>query len=179
MDLPRCNAEILQMRGTPEPNPMPESVTDRPTKAHEYLFLMSKSERYFYDADAIKESGARYGWNAPQFKNGDMTRHHGNPDGGGGSVSDPEAGRNKRSVWTVATAPYSEAHCATYPPDLIKPCILAGSRPGGVVLDPFAGSGTTGQVAIELGRRAVLIELNSEYIPLIEQRCSITPGLAL
>jgi DNA modification methylase len=88
-------------------------------------------------------------------------------------------GRNKRSVWTVPTRPYGEAHFATYPPDLIKPCILAGSRPGDTILDPFGGSGTTGMVALELGRRAILIELNPEYLPLIERRCAVTAGLGL
>lgn len=91
----------------------------------------------------------------------------------------PVTKRNKRSVWTVPTFSYSEAHFATFPPDLIKPCILAGSRPGDVVLDPFAGSGTSGQVALELGRKALLIELNPEYVKLIEQRCHITRGLGL
>jgi DNA modification methylase len=88
-------------------------------------------------------------------------------------------GRNKRSVWTVPTAPYPEAHFATYPPDLIKPCILAGSRLGDLVLDPFAGSGTTGMVALELGRRAILIELNPDYIELIRERTNVTPSLFL
>lgn len=88
-------------------------------------------------------------------------------------------GANKRSVWTVATAPYPEAHFATYPPDLIKPCVLASSRVGDTILDPFAGSGTTGMVALELGRKAILIELNPKYIGLIRQRCDVTPGLAL
>ena len=86
--------------------------------------------------------------------------------------------RNKRSVWTVATKPYSEAHFATFPPDLIRPCILAGSRGGDTVLDPFGGSGTTGQVAIEHGRRAILCELNPAYCNLIRQRCDVTPGFA-
>jgi DNA modification methylase len=87
--------------------------------------------------------------------------------------------RNKRSVWTVATQSFKEAHFATFPPDLIKPCILAGTKPNDLVLDPFGGSGTTGMVALELGRRAVLIELNPQYVKLIEQRCNVTPGLAL
>jgi DNA modification methylase len=142
-----------------KPNPMPESVTDRPTKAHEYLFLLSKQERYFYDADAISESLA-------------ICVHQND------RVWGLSGRRNKRSVWTVPTASYEEAHFAIFPPDLIKPCILAGSQPGSTVLDPFAGSGTTGEVALELGRRAVLVELNPEYIRLIEQRCSITQGFA-
>jgi DNA modification methylase len=111
-------------------NPMPESVTDRPTKAHEYLFLFSKSKDYFYDAEAIKEEGFRYAWNAPQFKGGDITRHHGNENGGGGSPSEA-TGRNRRTVWSIATQPYAEAHFATYPPKLIEPCILAGTSEHG------------------------------------------------
>ena len=90
-----------------------------------------------------------------------------------------EGNRNKRSVWTVTTQPYKEAHFATYPPDLIKPCILAGTKPGDVVLDPFGGSGTTGQVSLELGRRALLIELNPDYAKIIDKRTAITLGLAL
>lgn len=256
-----------------KPNPMPESVTDRPTKSHEYLFLLTKSASYFYDAEAIKEkmeqcSIDRFASVVKNNEQFDPSRHK-NASG----VQSPyelltRAGRNlinsttrnKRSVWTVATAPYPEAHFATYPPDLIKPCILAGTsakgccakcgspwervvevadRPkpthaykkdGGVysqgiyapsstgylgvhggspttktigwqptckcldyerliakentitpctVLDPFAGSGTTGAVALELGRKAILIELNPKYVALIRQRCDITPGLAL
>ena len=167
-----------------KPNPMPESVTDRPTKAHEYIFLLSKSAKYFYDADAIKEAaqpdstrkrpgancfrGAGHFGKSPANRNGrDMTE-----------IGRDEV-RNKRSVWDVATAPFSGCHFATYPPALIRPCILAGCPVGGIVLDPFAGSGTTGQVAIEEGRRAVLIELNPEYIKLIEQRTNVTIGLPL
>jgi DNA modification methylase len=157
-----------------KPNPMPESVTDRPTKAHEYIFLLSKSGRYFYDAEAIEEASQCDRMRGPAL-HGDLVSTNGND----GLCRRPLAEtRNKRSVWTVPTAPYAEAHFATYPPNLIKPCILAGSQPGDVVLDPFAGSGTTGMVAIELGRKTVLIELNPEYIHLIEQRCSVTEGLA-
>jgi DNA modification methylase len=163
-----------------KPNPMPESVTDRCTKAHEYLFLLSKSERYFYDADAIREPQVEPG----KINHGGGYRYDGTGAGRRGSLMPTESlynplGRNKRSVWTVPTAPYPEAHFATYPPDLIKPCVLAGSHSGDTILDPFAGSGTTGAVAIELGRKALLIELNPAYIPLIERRCSITPGFAL
>jgi DNA modification methylase len=164
-----------------KPNPMPESVTNRPTKAHEYLFLLSKQERYYYDADAISEpatypagSGNTHPYLVPNQRNGENANL-----GGGLHLVGPREMRNKRSVWTVPTAPYAEAHFATYPPDLIKPCILAGSRPGSTILDPFAGSGTTGAVAIELARKAILIELNPAYIPLIERRCSVTPGFAL
>lgn len=121
-----------------KPNPMPESVTDRCTKAHEYVFLLSKSARYYYDAEAIKER---------------ITDSSVLTDGT----------RNKRSVWPVTTKPCSFAHFATFPPGLITPCVLAGCPEGGVVLDPFAGSGTTGQVAKDMGRQAVLIELSAEY----------------
>jgi DNA modification methylase len=147
-----------------KPNPMPESVTDRPTKAHEYLFLLSKSERYFYDAEAIKEpdsgkNGGRFGSYPDSTGRKDASRAR--PD---------YEGRNKRSVWTVATRPYTEAHFATFPPDLIRPCILAGCPEGGTVLDPFGGSGTTALVAKEERRKAILIELNPEYICLAQQR---------
>jgi len=124
-----------------KPNPMPESVTDRPTKAHEYLFLLTKGPTYYYDADAIRETG--------------------NP-----------AGRNKRTVWEIATQPYPEAHFATYPEALIEPCIKAGAPLGGVVLDPFAGSGTTLAVSKRLGRHSVGVELNPAYIALIRKRVS-------
>ena len=139
-----------------KPNPMPESVTDRPTKAHEYIFLFTKSARYFYDSEAISEQSVRAGETV--------------------IVTDR---RNKRSVWTVNTKPYSAAHFATFPAALITPCILAGSRPGDIVLDPFAGSGTTGQVAVETGRRAVLCELSEKYIGLIKTRTTTTIGLGL
>ncbi len=167
-----------------KPNPMPESVTDRPTKSHEYLFLLTKSANYFYDAEAIKEQNApatieraKYGWCTPDTKAAQYQGMNGLNRDEPYPLS--ENGRNKRSVWTVATAPYPEAHFATYPPDLIKPCIMAGTRVGDTVLDTFAGSGTTGMVAIELGRKAVLIELNPMYVELIRQRCDITPGLQL
>jgi DNA modification methylase len=167
-----------------KPNPMPESVTDRPTKSHEYLFLLTKASSYYYDAEAIKEgvtgnahaqgngigrkfdepgSGNRANWDAK------IAMHN-------ATWADLPTSRNKRSVWTVPTNPYSEAHFATFPPDLIKPCILAGSKPGETILDPFGGSGTTGMVALELGRNAVLVELNPEYVRLIDRRCAITPG---
>ena len=166
-----------------KPNPMPESVTDRPTKAHEYLFLLSKCERYYYNAEAIAERATDpetiLGKRRPSIDPIDI-----GDNGSGRNRADvrnqaPRNTRNKRSVWTVTTQPYAEAHFAAYPPDLIKPCILAGTTAGDMVLDPFAGSGTTGMVAIELGRKAILIELNPDYIPLIERRCNITPGLAL
>lgn len=162
-----------------KPNPMPESVKDRCTKAHEYVFLLSKSERYFYDSDAIKEPAAqssiersKYGYNHAfknQFK-GSATDEW-NQDGkklDAGAFSTEM--RNKRSVWNVATRPYKGAHFAVFPPSLIEPCILAGSRTGDVVLDPFNGSGTTGQVALQHGRRYVGVEINSEYVELTRQR---------
>ena len=163
-----------------KPNPMPESVTDRPTKAHEQIFLLSKNQRYFYAAEAIAEATS-YSVDHARKISGDYSNGSGRNDGGehrsGGFVTGES--RNKRSVWTVATSPYADAHFATYPPDLIKPCILAGSKPGDTVLDPFGGSGTTGMVALELGRNALLIELNPKYIELIHQRCYVTKGLAL
>ena len=144
---------------------MPESVTDRPTKSHEYIFLLSKNERYYYDADAIKETAS-----GPPKKCGpknDAMRNDGNRTGiirGDGET------RNKRSVWEIATTPYSGAHFATFPPKLIEPCIMAGSRPGDIVLDPFFGSGTTGQVAEQLGRQWIGCEIQTDYEPLQKQR---------
>jgi DNA modification methylase len=122
-----------------KPNPMPESVRDRCTKAHEYIFLLSKGPRYYFDSEAIKEPAV-------------------------------EGQRNRRSVWTVATRPFKGAHFATFPPDLIRPCILAGCPTGGTVLDPFSGAGTTGLVSIQHGRCYTGVELNPEYIALAERR---------
>jgi DNA modification methylase len=160
-----------------KPNPMPESVTDRPTKAHEYIFLLSKRERYFYDAEAIKERA-----NYPEGRWGGHNPRPGIDINGGGQASRDgfdsknPAIRNKRSVWTIATQPYSEAHFATFPEELPKLCILAGTKPGDTVLDPFAGSGTTLRVALELGRKAIGIELNPQYLDLIRSRTDVTPG---
>jgi DNA modification methylase len=228
-----------------KPNPMPESVTDRPTKAHEYIFLLSKSQKYFYDAAAIAEpvsdsmlkqieegynghstkdffghkaqdaSGTKAriieGYRKRIAKEGQNSRIHVSRDPqhereytgkhrneheqnrgrrllkntaearAAGGLHDSPFGltRNKRTVWTTTTAPYREAHFATFPPELITPCILAGSGPGDTVLDPFFGSGTTGQVALELGRKCIGIELNPAYIELAKQRTNITPGLQL
>ena len=229
-----------------KPNPMPESVTDRCTKSHEYIFLMSKSSRYYFDQDAIKEpikdsSAARLmqdienqtgservqgktngpmkavaaidSWHGSSFdrgKTGEMKHTRGGmqkavkfggnkqcPDtrlqsgkewnpkmaGGGTSYRNGHSGyfdkagnplcglkANKKSVWTVTTKGYKGAHFATFPPDLIKPCVLAGSRPGDIVLDPFFGSGTTGQVAESLGRQWIGCEINEQYRPLWEER---------
>jgi DNA modification methylase len=164
-----------------KPNPMPESVTDRCTKSHEYIFLLTKSERYYYDADAIAEPCA-YADEAI-YDNGENGHGGGESHAGQGTSTRKFSGagetRNKRSVWTVNTKPYRDAHFATFPPDLIKPCILAGARPGDTVLDPFGGSGTTGEVAVSLGRKAVLCELNPEYVKLIEQRTTTTVGLGI
>jgi len=153
-----------------KPNPMPESVTDRCTKAHEYIFLLSKSPKYFYDADAISEPAIHAGDDRGSRTDSRRGTECNSMSGKTGET------RNKRSVWEVTTKPYSGAHFATFPPDLIKPCILAGCPAGGTVLDPFGGSGTTGMVALELGRSAELIELNPAYVEIIEGRTHVTPG---
>lgn len=220
-----------------KPNPMPESVTDRNTKSHEYIFLLTKSGRYYYDQEAIREpasestharlsqdvqaqiGGARA--NGGAKTNGNMkavarkaaygsieecrsrqsdamkscptkTRNGIRPATAykaGPRVKDNESmnsalaimplDRNKRSVWTVPTYSFSEAHFATFPPDLIRPCVRAGSRLGDVVLDIFGGSGTTGLVALEEGRSAILLELNPAYIEIAKRRTNVTPGLPL
>lgn len=175
-----------------KPNPMPESVRDRCTKAHEYLFLLSKSEKYYFDANAIKEPAVK-GACGSKFDTGKTGAHQmghastkprkqnstnesfvpGATAHGGlhreGSEREPET-RNRRSVWTVATRPYTGAHFATFPPALIEPCILAGSRPGDIVLDPFMGSGTTAEVAVTNMRGFLGCELNTEYAPLQTER---------
>lgn len=161
-----------------KPNPMPESVRDRCTKAHEYIFLLSKSERYYFDSEAMREPCSD-----------DMQRRaaRGHTRGAGGKIDasrqdadtlrgehakviDVSSGRNRRSVWTVTTKPYKGAHFATFPPNLIEPCILAGCPVGGTVLDPFGGSGTTAGVAVAHGRNAVLCELNKNYASLTPER---------
>ena len=186
-----------------KPNPMPESVTDRCTKAHEYIFLLTKSARYFYDAEAIKEGAQYLGPNGAQQspyaqgfgrRSADeeqerRARKAGNKahkyvdqfDVEDGEQHRTKAGlmkvaetewlsRNKRSVWTIATAPFSEAHFATFPPELPELCIKAGSKPGDTVLDPFGGAGTTALVADRLQRDAILIELNPEYAAMARRR---------
>lgn len=178
-----------------KPNPMPESVTDRCTKAHEYLFLLSKNERYYYDADAIAEKAVyvglanqdESGFKDPRAFNGKHKKGYnssgplsehmkGTPrnDGDRWRLADggvaPREERNKRSVWEIATSPFPEAHFATFPPALIEPCILAGCPKGGTVLDPFGGAGTTGLVADRLGRNAILIELNPDYADMARRR---------
>ena len=160
-----------------KPNPMPKSVQDRCTKAHEYIFLLSKSQKYYFDNEAVKEPAVtpidtkssqsfkayggkareNYGTNADNWK--------------------PSGTRNKCSVWTVTTKPYKGAHFATFPPDLITPCILAGAPAGGVVLDPFMGSGTTAAVALQHGRQYLGCELNPEYGPLQQNRIDVYRSL--
>jgi DNA modification methylase len=163
-----------------KPNPMPESVTDRCTKAHEYIFMLSKSARYFYDAEAVKEPAVST--DARKFTDGgrDKQRGHGRRHAGfNGRYADKialegaPATRNRRSVWTVATKPFKEAHFATFPPDLIEPCILAGCPVGGTVLDPFFGAGTTGLVAQNNGRKWIGIELNPEYAAIAKRRLGL------
>ncbi len=153
-----------------KPNPMPESVKDRCTKAHEYLFLLSKSERYYFDSDAMKEPVQSNKGNGKSFRGGgsyvggnSFNNHQLKERETHGNATNESGQRNRRSVWTVASKPYSGAHFATFPPALIEPCILAGSRPGDLVLDPFMGSGTTAQVAQTLDRRWLGCELNPNY----------------
>ena len=161
-----------------KPNPMPESVTDRCTKAHEYLFLLSKSARYYFDAEAIKEPatfGGGRGQSSGDYSLGTGTRNDQGRHLSGGFANDTGT-RNRRSVWTVATKPFAGAHFATFPPDLIEPCILAGSPIGGTVLDPFGGSGTTAGVSMRNGRNAILCELNPEYAALMPERIAALGG---
>ncbi len=160
-----------------KPNPMPESVTDRCTKAHEYLFLLTKSERYFWDAAAMQEAsvdpiGSAKRYEAPFWENGKHQTGGYSADGAKhtAGMKQFDGMRNRRSVWTVPTQPYAGAHFAVFPAALIEPCILAGSRPGDLVLDPFMGSGTTAQVAQALGRQWIGCELNTEYAPLQQAR---------
>ena len=162
-----------------KPNPMPESVTDRCTKAHEYIFLLSKSPKYYFDHEAIKEQAVG------------GTPGNTKPTKGGRAYADgetkhrtaanlhkigPVERRNRRSVWTVATKPFKGAHFATFPPSLVEPCILAGCPEGGLVLDPFGGSGTTGMVANQHGRNAILTELNPEYAEIATSRIASVGG---
>lgn len=160
-----------------KPNPMPESVRDRPTSAHEHVFLLSKRGTYFYDADAIAEPRhaddlefeRRYSETPCQHYSEKSGRNDGNTHMTAGFVSGKTT-RNARNVWTIATQPYSGAHFATMPPELAERCIKAGTKPGDTVLDPFGGAGTTGLVADRLNRSAILIELNPEYRALAADR---------
>jgi DNA modification methylase len=162
-----------------KPNPMPESVTDRPTKAHEYLFLLTKSGRYYYDQEAVAETS---------IHNGRVVEYDGSQKNSVAVLDDRmrtrlahtttvAPTRNLRSVWTVTTEPFPEAHFATFPRKLVEPCIKAGSRPGDVVLDPFCGSGTTGVVALQLGRLFVGIDLSPTYAEMAERRIHNEAGL--
>ena len=159
-----------------KPNPMPESVKDRCTKAHEYVFLLSKSQKYYYDAEAVKESAVTtrkpgqkitdtretYGVGGGNAGlNGLMARYH---DG------EMPTHRNRRSVWTITTKPFKGAHFATFPTALIEPCILAGSKQGSIVLDPFGGAGTTTLVAERLGRCSIYIDVNPSYLEMAQTR---------
>jgi len=156
-----------------KPNPMPESVTDRPTKAHEYLFLLSKSARYYYDAAAISEPSV----DPPGVSRGGALARFGRDEKliaanahRGDKIPVSDGSRNRRTVWTVPTQPFAEAHFAVMPEALVEPCILAGSAPGDTVLDPFAGSGTVGVVALRYGRRFIGCELNAEYAQMARRR---------
>jgi DNA modification methylase len=161
-----------------KPNPMPESVTDRCTKAHEYVFLLTKSARYFYDAAAIAEDALQ-----PEGEARITAQHKqaaiGQNQTGSLGTNYGAATRNARNVWTIATRPYSGAHFATMPPALAERCIKAGSKPGDMVLDPFGGAGTTGLVADRLGRSATLIELNPEYARLARERITADAPLLM
>jgi DNA modification methylase len=151
-----------------KPNPMPESVTDRPTKAHEYVFLLAKSQRYHYDASAISEAAVKgdAGAGARNYVAGSV----GNQRKRLSQTEVDRTLRNKRTVWTVASQSFAGSHFATMPPTLVEPCILAGSSTGDIVLDPFFGSGTTGMVAEKHGRKWIGFDLNPEYEKLQKER---------
>lgn len=162
-----------------KPNPMPESVQDRCTKAHEYVFLLSKSAKYLFDAAAIAEEAvyADSGRASASKANLDPARKRNGEDGTSASFRAITETRNKRSVWTISTQAFAEAHFATMAPELAKTCIMAGCPLGGVVLDPFGGAGTTGLVADRLGRNAVLIELNPTYAEIARNRIADDAGM--
>ena len=158
-----------------KPNPMPESVQDRCTKAHEYIFLLSKSQKYFYDNEAIKypvkeDWGTRNRSGGKYHKDGTGLQPH-------SGLENSYSVANKRSVWSVTTKPYKGAHFATFPPELIEPCILAGSRANDIVLDPFMGSGTTAYVAMQNGRKYLGCELNEDYKNLQDERINSAKDL--
>jgi len=164
-----------------KPNPMPESVTDRCTKAHEYMFMLTKSAKYYFDHEAIKERGAMVAGDSAGSRQRDTRNTHGLGGGNDGlnaakaklaqELADKGYNtRNRRSVWTVPTRPFKGAHFATFPPQLIEPCILATSREGDTVLDPFFGAGTTGLVAQQHGRKWIGCELNREYAEMASKR---------
>ena len=160
-----------------KPNPMPESVRDRPTRSHEYLFLLTKSERYYYDTDAIAEplvrpdeatrkTPGRFGGANKHVEAGKQSRLH----SGNEYLGTSNGTRNRRTVWTITPQPFKGAHFAVFPEKLVEPCILAGSRPGDLVLDPFCGSGTVGVVAARYGRGFIGIELNAAYCQMARDR---------
>jgi site-specific DNA-methyltransferase (adenine-specific) len=164
-----------------KPNPMPESVTDRCTKAHEYIFLLSKSPKYYFDSEAMKERGVMVSGDSSGSRQRNTKETHGVGGGNTGISKAKEklaaelaekgySTRNKRSVWTIATRPFKGAHFATFPPALIEPCILAGCPEGGTVLDPFFGAGTTGLVAQRHNRKWIGCELNPEYAAIAQAR---------
>lgn len=164
-----------------KPNPMPESVTDRCTKSHEYIFLMSKSQKYFYDAEAIKEKAAYDGRKDTLMKGSAKYATAVVPDQSAHTMAargherwkmneNGEHIRNKRSVWTITTKPYSGAHFATFPEELIIPMVKAGCPEKGIIYDPFGGAGTTALVSHKLNRRFILSEINSEYVQIAEKR---------
>ena len=167
-----------------KPNSMPESVTDRCTKAHEYVFLLAKSDRYFYDASAIAEPAVKagqvlhsYGTGAKDRQDVSETNDRRTRIGlANWNQACPDT-RNRRSVWEITTKPFAEAHFATFPPELAELCIKAGCASGGTILDPFGGAGTTGMVADRLGRNAILIELNPEYAAMAERRLHRDAGM--
>jgi len=153
-----------------KPNPMPESVIDRCTKSHEYIFLLTKNQKYYFDGKAIQEPAENAGKVGGSFKGRQGGAEYHAQSGGVGSDAKEYENRNKRDVWSVPVKPYSGAHFAVYPEELIEPCILAGSKVGDIVLDPFFGSGTTGAVAQKLGRKWVGCELNKNYEKLQNER---------
>jgi len=159
-----------------KPNPMPESVTDRCTKSHEYIFLMTKKPKYYFDNQSIKEQAST----EPAIRNRenyDVGFPKGDRFSPGSRVYGADGMRNKRDVWSVNVRPYKEAHFATYPTELIEPCILAGSKEGDTVLDPFSGSGTTGEVAMQKGRNYIGIELNPDYAKISQKRLTESLGM--
>lgn len=164
-----------------KPNPMPESVTDRCTKSHEYIFMFSKKPKYYFDSEAIKEDSVK-GAAGSKFHTGKTGKHQldrasakpRKQDGQSEAKGETQIKRNKRSVWIISPKPFKEAHFATFPPALIEPCILAGCPFGGTVLDPFGGAGTTALVAEQHGRNSTLIELNSEYIQIARNRLGLS-----
>lgn len=165
-----------------KPNPMPESVEDRCTKAHEYIFLLSKSAKYYFDSDAIRQPLSQSTVQRDKKPRGRSQNGGGSEESlagynyardGLGNMQSNLKGANKRSVWSVTTKPYKEAHFATFPEELIIPCIMAGCPAGGYVLDPFGGSGTTGAVSNGLGRNATLIELNPKYVEIAKSRIGL------